>query len=361
MARWLAALLLSVCVVSAFLAHWSLLDGAPRNSLRLFLDNQADRPFAYRILAPALVRAVDAALPAPAQGFLADRVAPRFHARYVEPLRTIFESLIPGISARADADWADARYRRSYVLMVMLMLASFTAAMLLIRRAACLLGASAFRADSVMLLYALITPTLFLKGGYFYDFTEQLGAAALICCVLQARWRLALLMLLLMQANKETALLMVAFLAPYAWRTLRWRMLAPAALALFLCVLLLLWERWTYAGLPGQPTEWHLGGNLSFWSSGSSWRATEDFHQVGVALPRTTFLYFALLALATGWWRRGATLPAASLAFGVLAVLLLCMGFEDEFRNLSLAMPLLVLLMAEVRPGKRPATAGISS
>ena len=169
-ASWLIlqpALLLSVCVVSAFLAHWSLLDGAPRNSLRLFLDNQADRPFAYRILAPALVRAVDAALPAPAQGFLADRVAPRFHARYVEPLRTIFESLIPGISARADADWADARYRRSYVLMVMLMLASFTAAMLLIRRAACLLGASAFRADSVMLLYALITPTLFLKGVIF--------------------------------------------------------------------------------------------------------------------------------------------------------------------------------------------------
>lgn len=331
------------------------MDGAPRNSLQLFLAGQAERPFAYRVLAPALVRAVDAALPAPVQDFLADRIAPSLRVRYVEPLRALYERLAPGITARADADWAKAPYRRSYVLMVMLTWASFTAALLLIRRAAGLLGASAFRAHAVMLLYAVITPTLFLNGGYFYDFTEQLGVAALICCVLQARWPLALGVLLLMQANKETALLMVIFMVPYAWCAIQWRMLAPAALALLLCGLMLLWVRWMFSALPGQPTEWHLEDNLLFWARELSWRASEDFYQTGVALPRMTFLYFALAALAVGWWRQaGPTVLAASLSFLVLAVLLVCMGFQDEFRNLSLALPLLVLLLAEGRTGQLP-------
>ena len=35
--------------------------------------------------------------------------------------------------------------------------------------------------------------TLFLNGGYFYDFTEQLGALLLLCCVLRERWVLSLI------------------------------------------------------------------------------------------------------------------------------------------------------------------------
>lgn len=352
--RWLAAMLVSACVVSAFFSHWSLLDGAPRNSLRLFLDGTAERPFAYRVLAPALVRTVDAMLPLPVQDFLADQIAPSMRVRYVEPMLPIYEPFFPGITVRAHTDWSKASYRRSYVLMALFMLLSFSGALLLMRRAAGLLGATDFKAYAVTLLYAFITPTMFLNGGYFYDFTEQLGAIALICCVLQARWLPALLVLLIMQANKETALLMMIFLTPYAWRTVRVRrhMLAPAVLALVLCGFMLLCIRSTFSGLPGQPTEWHLQENLLFWTRGLSWHASEDFHQAGVALPRMSFLYFAVAALVVGWWRQaGPTALAASVSFLMLGVLLLCMGFRDEFRNLSLALPLLVLMLAENKAG----------
>lgn len=342
------AILLAAWVVATFLSHWSLLDGAPRNSLRLFLDSQADRPFAYRLLAPAVVRTVDAALPEAARSFLANQLAPILFARYVNPLESQYEAVMPGITARAHVDWADARYRRSYVLMVMLMVASFAGAMLLIHRAAGLLGAEPFVASAATLLYAVITPTMFLNGGYFYDFTEQLGATAFICCVLETRWLLALLALLLMQLNKETGFLMVLFLAPYAWRSARWRMVLPAMLALLLCVTLGLLVRWVYAHLPGQPTEWHFAENLSFWSRLSSWTATENFHSAGLELPRMTFLYFAVASLVLGYWKsRSPTLLAAACAFFGLAGLLLTMGFKDEFRNLSLALPLLVLLLVE--------------
>lgn len=186
----------------------------PRNSLKLFLEGKAHRPFAYRVLGPSVVGAVDALLPETVQGFLAEQIAPKFRTRYVEPLMVLYEERLPGIGQRAATDWNNPHYRHSYVLMVMLMFASLAGAMLIIRRCAHLLGADNRRANSVMLLYAAIMPTLFLNGGYFYDFIEQFGACLLIWYVLQARWLPAILVLLLMQCNKETALLMVFFLAP---------------------------------------------------------------------------------------------------------------------------------------------------
>lgn len=354
LARWLLAMILSGWVVAAFLSHWSLLDGAPRNSLQLYLDSQAHRPFAYRVLAPALVRAVDEALPASVQVFLADGVAPKFHARYVEPLKSKFEAALPGITARADADWSQSRYRRAYVLMVALMLGAFTGALVLIRRAAWVLGKDALRADAVTLLYAVIVPTMFLNGGYFYDFTEQLGAAALIVCALESRWAFALATLLLMQANKETALLMIFFLAPCAWGKMRWRMWPGLIAALLLCLAMLLWSRWAYSHLPGLAAEWHLAQNLEFWSRASSWTAVENFHAINLALPRMSYLYFSAAALLWGLYKGiTPTVIAAAFALFILAGLLLTMGYQDEFRNLSLATPFLVLLLSETRQERK--------
>lgn len=354
--RWLRLFIvwvLSALVVSAFLSHWSLADGAPRNSLQMFLDGQAHRPFAYRLLAPALVNAAEEALPAPARRFLADDVAPAFRARYVAPLLPIYEAQIPGITERAHQDWAQERYRASYVLMVALMLCSLAGAMLLLHRAVSQLGAGEWAAMGAVAVYGLMVPTLFLNGGYFYDFTEQLGAVAFICCVLEKRWVLSAGVLFLMQFNKETAVLMPLFLAFHFWQWGRWQGLRWGAFNLLMCVLLLMAVRLYGAHWPGQSSEWHLDDNLTFWFSVESWRRTTDFHALGVALPRCVFLCFALAALVWGW-KRGATanVIAATIAFGVLSVLLLTMGFTDEYRNISLALPLLILVLFEKRGDK---------
>ena len=58
----LLAVVLSAWVVSVFLSHWSLLDGFPRNGLSRYLESKAEKPFAYRVLAPALVNGIDAML-----------------------------------------------------------------------------------------------------------------------------------------------------------------------------------------------------------------------------------------------------------------------------------------------------------
>lgn len=98
------------------------------------------------------------------------------------------------------------------------------------------------------------------------------------------------------------------------------------------------------ADLPGQSTEWHFSENLAFWLSQSSWMGTENIYAIGVELPRMTYLYFAAIALVIGW-SQGPNMVtlSATVAFFGLATLLLFMGFRDEFRNISLATPLLIL------------------
>lgn len=129
---------------------------------------------------------------------------------------------------------------------------------------------------------------------------------------------------------------------------MRWRMVPKAALALILCLVVFLWVRWAHVTLPGQPTEWHLRENLIFWSRLTSWTSRDDFYSLGIALPRMTYLIFAVGSLAFGWYKgTSPLLLTATFAFVILAALLLCMGFEDEFRNLSLSLPLLVLIWAE--------------
>jgi hypothetical protein len=349
----LLALVLSAWVVSVFLSHWSLLDGFPRNGLSRFLESKAYKPFAYRVLAPAIVNGADAALPESVRTVLADRVAPALRARYLEPLFVVWEPF--GVNAPARADWERSHYRSAYVLMVLLMFGSLAGAVFLIHDTARMLGASAAGAFGAMLLYAAVLPTLFLNGGYFYDFTEQLFALLLLCCVLRQRWLLSLIVVALMQLNKETALLMVLFVLPFVWRSLRGRSVAWIVPQLAACGALLWWVRSKFAGSQGESSEWHLPGNLEFWSDPANWIATEDLYSVNFPLPRITFFCFGLAALLIGWIRRNSPTPAlvaATLAFATLLSLLVTKGFRDEWRNLSLAVPLLVLLLVE-RPERR--------
>ncbi len=344
------AISLSAWIISIFLSHLSLLDGAPRSSLQLYLTNQAEKPFAYRMLAPAIVRRVDSVTPEPLQLFLSEKIAPKFFTHYVAPLGPSVEKIIPGITQWANKDWEEPAYRRSYVWMVVLMFVSFATAMLLLRQAILATGVSARTADLAMFVYAVITPTTFLNGGYFYDFTEQLGATALLFCVIKAHWILGLITVLLMQMNKETAFLMIFFTVPFAWHIQRWHVFSRVAIPMLLCFMIFLWIRLKYSYSPGQSAEWHLSENIDFWMNPSSWTKTNDFYHSPIMLPRMTYLYFTLATLVAGLWKRQITpaLVSTLSAFFILGGLMLTKGFADEFRAIGLMTPLLILLLSEL-------------
>lgn len=343
-------------VVAAFLANWSFLDGAPRNSLGMFLDGTAERPFAYRKLAPTAVKTVGEILPAPVHRFLADSIAPFFQKHVVAPLLPRYEPLFPGIGERAAADWHSAEYRRNYVLMAALIYLSFAGAMLLIRQSALRLQCGELSANVLMMFYALLFPTVFLNGGYFYDFTEQFFAAALLYCFIGRRWLAFAAILLLMQLNKETALLMLFFVAPLAWRSLPRRLLGGGLVLLIGCLLIMFGIRHLTSALPGQANEWNLIENLRFWASVDAWTATADIYAVGLPIPRMSFVVCSLAGLAYAFGRGASRYAiAAALSYASLAMLMLAMGYRDEFRAAALAVPFLLAALA-AQLGAQPLT-----
>ena len=338
------AALLAATVVAVFLSHWSLLDGAPRNSLELMLQGHAHRPFAYRWLMPLIVRITETLLPAPLHALLADQLAPFFQAHFVQPLTAAYEARLPGVTARAAQAWQASGYRASYVLMVALVWLSFTGALLFMAGIARAMGCSRAQTLGVMLAYALVYPGSFLHAAYFYDFGEQLLAIAMIFFALRRHWPGFALALVLMQCNRETAVLMPLLLAPLLWQaraSLRLpRNLLPMAAAWYTAIAVLLATRMHFAQLPGGSAEFSLAANLAFWRESANWLATSDIYVPGLPVPRLGFAAFVALALAFAW-RRGASAMAvsATACTALMLLLLLGLGFRDEFRAVGLCLP----------------------
>ena len=227
LALWLGPAMAALAVLLVFLSHWSLLDGAPRNSLGLFLLQQAERPFAYRWLMPVLVQGLQAILPAEVQ--------------------EVQEVLI------------------------------------------------------------------------------------------------------LMQCNRETALLNPLLLAPVLWYLLardRAGQLWVGA-SWLACVLVWWMTRQHFAHLPGQGGEFNLALNLQYWSRPSHWLQTTDLYTIGLPLPRASFALAvaALLACAarkpwTPW------LGAATACTAAMLGLLIMLGYKDEFRAVALCLPMVLAAVA---------------
>ncbi len=346
---WLVfALLLAALVLTSFLRSWSLLDGNPRNGLQAYLDGSAHRPFAYRSLLIDATRSVEHTLPPSARSWLADAVAPQLYALCVEPWRARYDALYPGFGGVVDALWAQPAYRANYALVVVAMLLSLAVAILAVASSAAHLGCSTARTLGLTVYFALMLATSFLNGGYFYDFTEQLFACWLVYCAVTRRWGLfAVLLLLPMQMNKETALLMIFFVAPLigSWRDRALLVKGGFLLALCVAILVTLWT--VHAGAPGGVAEWHLPANVAFWRDPQSWLTASDMLASGVPLPRMTYLllpvFGVIMALRTGVTPLFRTVL---VAVAVLGPLMLLLGYRDEFRALNLALPLLVSAIA---------------
>ena len=342
-------------VVSAFLGQWSLLDGAPRNSLALYLDGQAERPFAYRLLMPTLVRSLGKALPEGLQLTLADHLAPHLREHYVRPLQARHEAALPGISERAEGDWRRPDYRRDYVLMVGLIWLAFLGALLAVRQIALTLGGGENLATQLMLGYALIYPWVFLNGGYFYDFGEQFFACTLVWLALAGRWTTFSALLLLMQCNKETAVLMPFLLAPLLWSRRSVALLLRLGLLTLACLAIYYSIRLRAAHLPGQSGEWNWPGNLQFWQTPDNWLLFYQPYGVDtVPVPHIAFPLAAFAALLWSW-RHGLTEPAlaATLSLGVMLGLLLTLGFRDEYRAVGMCLPFLIAGIAAASAPRR--------
>lgn len=351
--------LLAIFLVRVFLSHWSLLDGSARNGLGAYLQGQAERPFAYRWLAPWAVQHLSGLLPDGLRLFLANDLAPLFHQAFVAPLLERFEPLLPGITARAEADWAVQDYRVHYVLMSVLLWLSSVVALAAVGKISRHFGNTRTQIALLALTYAVVYPSVFLHAGYFYDVFEQAFALLAILCVLRKQWLAFALVLVVMQCNRETALLLPVFLAPLIRAQIlhdpdKRRPLAWLAISMAACLAIDQATKSFFAGNAGASFEFHLWQNLAFWRDPGTWAATYDTYAMGIALPRLIFLlYFVPLCAFSVTGRPGPVTWSACLCLAVMSMLFITLGYRDEFRAVGICLPFVLAALSYRLAGSR--------
>lgn len=365
-AVWLLFIfLLAGFLVRVFLSHWSLLDGSARNGFGAYLQGTPEKPFAYRWLVPWFTQHLSDLLPESLKSWIAEDIAPLLRQAFVAPLLEKYEPLLPGITARARADWNLPAYRLNYAVMVALLWMSAAISLALIGKISRQLGNTGAQASLLVLAYALIYPSVFLHAGYFYDFFEQAFVLLAIHCVLRQRWRAFAVVLVIMQCNRETALLLPVLLAPLIHAQLRGsahrtQALAWLAVSMAACLALYQGTKLFFAGNAGASFEFHLFQNLAFWREPGTWTASYDTYAIGVQLPRLIFLAcFVPLSILSLTGPRNPMAWSAGLCLAIMSLLFIAVGYRDEFRAMGICLPFVLVALAWKWGKPRPAVEGL--
>lgn len=339
------AIILAAYVVYTAVGRFSLMEGAERLGFNEVLDGTAHRPFAYRFFVPKIALVSDRVLATtPVGDFLSDTLALPYKSLVVDPVFEKYRDALPSVVDRATSLWERRDFRRVYLIVVIVMALALASAFLMLCFLAAACGLSRYKILSGLVIYSLILPLTFNNSVFFYDFTEQFFVFSVILLVVFEKWLVALVFIIAMQTNKETAILVPFFIFPVL------NVLNGKAGKYFFFVsvsfllLILVWSRIYFSGLPGAAAEWHLLDNINYWFDLNNWTLLEDNYLIGVPIPRTAFVVVFVTAIVASWrfghsvWRQSAILASSSMVF-----LFLMFGAADEFRSMMIALPFVAL------------------
>lgn len=337
-------MLVLVCagnITNSFLLKWSFRDTQglgeePGYGLLDMMQGRSPKPFVYRSQLPQAMARVAEGLPAERRDAL--------HAAI-----TRLDSLHLSYFARVPAqDWTPVSALVFHMMYLFIVVA--TAAMLVtVFHLARLHGLPYGSALGLMVGFGFLYPLTFQSGGYYYDFAEQAGALLALYCFLRQRMGLATLLIALTALNKETFFLFpLALYALHPTERSLSHKLAWTALQTGLCLIARHGLMSGYADNPGELVEFHFWDNLRFWLDPASYLAFNNLVGKGIFTPRLQNPLMAI-PLALYFWAAWHAAPAPHRRFllwslAMLTPLFVLFGYEDEFRNFSLAFPAMLLV-----------------
>ena len=322
--------------LDAFMTQWG-----PQLGDRLgpSLAFEQERPFAYRIATPFVIRTITELTPT----WVEDRVL-----------------AVRDPSGRSLVDLAMQRYSwRGGMPVAFLALNGVLLASLLGLLAswryllATAVAIPRVLVDFVPALAALLLPLSFTRGGYAYDLPELLLASVAFSAFLERRHVVYYCVLSLAMLNKESSVLMLGWMLAQ-WLPPSRSVLRPAlvhgALHAVIGGGILLALRIAFADRPGTPAELNLLSNLEFWLSLRWMLSVQDAFATGVPLPASLNLVNAvLLALLLGYgWSEAAPRLRRALVGGVVIMLplFLTFGYLDEIRVFAPSFAPLIAVIA---------------
>jgi hypothetical protein len=330
-------LIVAAVVLNTFMNQWGFRGHSPRYGFEALVSYEAHRPFAFRMLTPALINASTALVPRS----LLDEL--------VEWDLTRTKADGPWLSAHRRFGWGSHPLPQHYVAYLALWPVLFLlilAMRRLTRLERCFPDAFV---DCAPALALLVLPLAFSRGGYVYDFPELLLITAALCLLVERRWVLYYACFMLACLNKETAILLVIYFVALELAKMRSRLLlAHIGMHALLGLPILAWQRLAFAKNPGAGAEFQLWENLRFLLSPEPWIRTWDPY--GPLLPFPGPFNILSLVLIGGavfmfWpekprrWRL-----AFRVMIPVLVSLVVLFGTRDEARNFSLIFPVTYLL-----------------
>jgi len=336
--------MLLVCagnITNSVLLKWGFRDDhkghvAQSYSLITMMDGAAPKPYVYRSAFPQAAK------------WLVEQVGPPVQDR-------LFKSIVRHdslhrsyFSDAPDAYWTPVTalvYHLTYIAVVLATLI----ALLFVYRLARLHGLDFGHSVGFLAAFSFLYPLTFQRGGYYYDFFELVGTLGACYFVLTRRMLVCTLLIAMFSLNKETF-----FLVPLALFFLHEsgvpmsRRLGWLALQLAICVAAREFIMSGYAANSGGLVEFHLWGNLLFWSKPASWLSFYNLIAKGVFTPslQNPLMLVPLAVFFRAAWRRT---PARYrryffAAFLPTALLFQLFGFADETRNFSVVFPAIVLI-----------------
>jgi len=320
---WALTLALSAqCAQFAILYNGMLEE--PRFSFEDYVDGEAHRPFAYRMLVPALLRGIDAVTPTGLDTRL-DEASSAIMTRPADP--------------RPITTGPENKYPR-----MILWLAAFDALCLF---GYALIGSSLLRRLFPDTKLGLVAPLLFVvlvrvvldqRFSHYYDFATLLLMASLVWALASERHLLFLAVFAVACLNKETAILASVGYAAVFFGRLPWpRYWAVLALQAAIFLAIYLFARLTHADNPGVGLEVWIPEQIAYLRQ----------------QPAGFFLVVTLNAFLVTfrWSEKPQIFHRLALMVGANAALFALGGYPGEYRaffEVYLVLSLLVLRNAEL-------------
>lgn len=296
----------------------------------------ADRPFAYRVLMPALINA---------GAFLFSKDFIHLHKKWLTESSPLARYAKNKLFMQEDmALKVHLEYFYLYISLIFLLYA--------VRAITQNIYAfpSVF-SDVTPAIGLLFLPLTFTWGGHIYDFPELLLMALCLLCIIKKKWLLYYPLFCFAILNKEVNVLLILFFMAFSLGTMAKKDLLKHVVGhVLIGASLVLWVRYLFAGnphIPGLHDYWKQ--NILFWMNPKSYFLFWDAYHVGVPIsPRGSnilLLAFTAFFVFYKWEDKPREIKRLFIyTTTCMTPLYLYGGWADEIRTLSLMFPAIYLL-----------------
>lgn len=312
-----------------FFTKWHFREGTEL-SLPLALDGTEKKPFVYRQLLPSTANLLESVLPQKVKVALLHKLVEN------PPFSNPVQRYYPGAT-----DVTNERYSVRYLLVYAMSFLSLFCALFAMRAALLEVLGDRVAATLTPIVIAAIFPLILTEGGYYYDMPELLFMALGVWLTLRRHLVMLFGVVVLATLNKESYLLFVITLFPFA--TMRYSrqkslLLIGVLVAVAATVNVALKHR--YMGNSGGMVEYQLIPHVLFLLDPLNYFRTE----INYGVPTTKGFHIIHLLLVgilvkVGWRSLPSAVRTETLIAAVITVpLFIALCFRDELRNLSLLM-----------------------